>query len=270
MFRVTPARRHARLGDEARDARRWAEACVHYERALATDATLDGIWVQLGHARKEVGDLPGAEAAYGRALALKPGVPDTHLQLGHLLKIAGRFDDAVKAYADATLLDPSLNDARAELATLGYSPKGMRVFNATFAGLHGMRRSAGVVRIEVSATLDGIDTIEFLHLMAHKGLHVGYRLHIGCSATPVAHSGHAAVEVVSDAALRCRFALPAEVFYNQSLAVMHVGLFYGETGSVEDGDHPGAWLAVDGNQVDLPSHYLALVAEHTATAPASS
>jgi cytochrome c-type biogenesis protein CcmH/NrfG len=45
------------------------------------------IWVQLGHARKESGDLPAAEAAYRRSLALAPDTADTHLQLGHVLKL---------------------------------------------------------------------------------------------------------------------------------------------------------------------------------------
>jgi GT2 family glycosyltransferase/tetratricopeptide (TPR) repeat protein len=110
-------------GDKARDARNWAAAAQHYQRALALQSDLTAIWVQLGHARKEQGDYAEAEAAYRRALALDPSIADTHLQLGHLLQLQARRAQAVDAYAAAMRLDPDLVAAREALrAVLGYSP----------------------------------------------------------------------------------------------------------------------------------------------------
>jgi cytochrome c-type biogenesis protein CcmH/NrfG len=60
------------LGDAARDGRDWAGAAAHYRAHLDRHAGDGGIWVQLGHALKEAGDLPGAEAAYRHAAALRP------------------------------------------------------------------------------------------------------------------------------------------------------------------------------------------------------
>ncbi len=269
MFKAAD-RRHARLGDAARDGRRWAEARVHYERAVAENPALDHIWVQLGHVQKELSDLRGAEAAYRRALALKPGVPDTHLQLGHLMKVAGRQEDAVKAYADAALLDPSLDDAGKELAALGYSPAGTRLFDVVFDVPQGMRRVAGAVRFEVMAALEGITAPELLQLVAHKGLRVGYRLHGGCSVSPVAHSGQAAIEVVDEATLLCRFVVPNVAFGEQPLRLLHVGLLYEGAGSSGGWDRPGAWMAIGTSQTDLASHYLALAAGRGGKTPVTA
>jgi len=51
ISRTSPGRQ-IELGDMARDAKRWAEACFHYEAALKANPELDHIWVQLGHARQ--------------------------------------------------------------------------------------------------------------------------------------------------------------------------------------------------------------------------
>lgn len=107
--------------DAARDARDWRLAAALYEMHLAApphdaDAPL---WVQLGHSRKEAGDLDGARRAYDRSLDLDPGQADTHLQVGHLHKLAGRPGPAAASYAEALRRDPDCADARAELAALG-------------------------------------------------------------------------------------------------------------------------------------------------------
>ena len=85
------------------------------------------IWVQLGHALKELGDYATAEEAYRRALALDIGVADSYLQFGHLMKLQHRYSDAVGAYATAAQLEPYSVQAHQELLSLvGYSPAEMR------------------------------------------------------------------------------------------------------------------------------------------------
>jgi glycosyltransferase involved in cell wall biosynthesis len=103
------------IADRCRDARNWESARTNYEEALALNPNLQPIWIQLGHARKESGDLVAAEEAYRQALQLKPSDADTYLQLGHLYKIRNQMGQALEAYMQAQELDPSLGDARVEI-----------------------------------------------------------------------------------------------------------------------------------------------------------
>ncbi|HUJ47439.1 MAG TPA: glycosyltransferase [Rhizomicrobium sp.] len=104
--------------DRSRDMRDWAGARAGYEEALRLDPTLQHIWIQLGHARKESGDHAAAETAYREALKLKPNDADGHLQLGHLLKIRNQLAGAMEAYSRALALEPGLLDARNEIEAL--------------------------------------------------------------------------------------------------------------------------------------------------------
>ena len=112
------ARPHLIAGDRARDARRPHEAARAYEAALAIAPGLEPIWVQLGHMRKDSGDLGGAQDAYRRALAMSPQAADTWLNLALALKLDGRLQEAADAYAAAERIDPARGDARGELESL--------------------------------------------------------------------------------------------------------------------------------------------------------
>ncbi len=103
--------------DRARDARRWSEAAAQYRIYLAHFQDDAPLWVQLGHALKEVGDLPAAEGAYRLAAGIAPRDHDIPLQLGHVLKLQGRMEDAAAAYAISDRLAP-INHAADELAAL--------------------------------------------------------------------------------------------------------------------------------------------------------
>jgi GT2 family glycosyltransferase len=105
--------------DALRDAGRWAEAAEAYQSVLERTPNRPAIWVQLGHMRKESGDLVGAEAAYRRSLDLAPNLADTYLQLGHVLKLRGQRPAAVTAYAHALRVDRFLTPALTELIALG-------------------------------------------------------------------------------------------------------------------------------------------------------
>ena len=107
------------LGDSAREAHDWPMAATHYENHLKTVPQDAAIWVQYGHALKEMGKKDRAEEAYRRGADLAPGSADTSLQLGHILKLRGRISSAVDAYRRALELDPSLHWARMELKALG-------------------------------------------------------------------------------------------------------------------------------------------------------
>lgn len=105
-------------GDAANRNKNWPVAADCYARALKKAPSLAPIWVQYGHALKELGDRSLAEIAYHRALALEPYNWDTHLQLGHLMKMMGRTASARSAYRRSIELAPSQPAAKNELATL--------------------------------------------------------------------------------------------------------------------------------------------------------
>lgn len=110
-----------RSGDLARNAKQWSSAIGYYERVVAKKPSLAAIWVQLGHARKENGDLTGAETAYQAAFRLEPSSADTALQMGHLCKVGQKIEEAAAWYRHALAIDHHCLDARKELATIAQS-----------------------------------------------------------------------------------------------------------------------------------------------------
>lgn len=104
--------------DRARDHADWRRAARYYQKALAEEPDAAAIWVQYGHALKEMGDPAAAEAAYRKSLQYDADTADTWLQLGHALKIQGRPGEAAAAYRQALALDAGLEAAACELAAL--------------------------------------------------------------------------------------------------------------------------------------------------------
>lgn len=104
-------------GDSARDRRDWAAAEDAYRAVVELDPALGGMWVQLGHALKESGNLKDAADAYRQAVALDPEDDDAHLQLGHVLKLAGDTGGALMAYRHSLKINPTSEQAIAELRT---------------------------------------------------------------------------------------------------------------------------------------------------------
>ncbi len=115
-------------GDRARARRAWAEAADAYAEAVRHSPDRASIWVQLGHMRKEAGDLPAAERAYGRALRLEPSNADTWLNAAYLLKALDRPLDAARAFERVSMLKPTtpgLADERELLTARGYAADGL-------------------------------------------------------------------------------------------------------------------------------------------------
>ncbi len=104
-----------REANRARDRRAWAEAAQLFGEALRADPSLAHVWVQLGHARKELGELDAAADAYRRAGELEPGAADPLLHLGHLRKLEGDGPAAARLYMDAVQNEPHHPDAVSEL-----------------------------------------------------------------------------------------------------------------------------------------------------------
>lgn len=103
-----------RQADSARDQRCWLEAATGYRAYLDFEPRAFDIWVQLGHATKEAGDLDGAGRAYQTAMQLRPTDADLLLSLGHLAKIQDELGQAADFYARSLAINGN-TDARKEL-----------------------------------------------------------------------------------------------------------------------------------------------------------
>ncbi|MGG5885756.1 glycosyltransferase [Falsiroseomonas sp. HC035] len=114
---VSPNAIRARA-DALRDARNWPEAEAAYREYLAERPRHWQIHVQLGHTRKEQGDLEGALPHYRRAAELAPDDPDPMLQAGHVLRSLGRGGEASVALARALSLAPESATLRHVVALL--------------------------------------------------------------------------------------------------------------------------------------------------------
>lgn len=92
--------------DAARDRRDWANAAFYYHEALEQDPARSPLFVQLGHAYKELGDYDAALEAYRHFLDREPHDADIHLQLGHLHNRMNDPEAALEWYNRAQALAP--------------------------------------------------------------------------------------------------------------------------------------------------------------------
>lgn len=98
------------------DADRPADAVALFERATTLDPTNASYWVNLGNARRALGDRSRAEAAYRRALAVDPDAADAANGLGVLLVDARRPAQAAPWFERAIAAAPDLVEAQLNLA----------------------------------------------------------------------------------------------------------------------------------------------------------
>ncbi len=74
------------------------------------------LWLQIGRARDEAGDMQGALLALQEALRLAPFYSDPRWQYGNVLYRAGRFDEAFRELGAAAASDPALSPVLMDLA----------------------------------------------------------------------------------------------------------------------------------------------------------
>ena len=105
-------------GDDARDRHDWATAERHYAEALEGDASLTGIWVQLGHMRKEQGLLQDAAKAYETAIETDPADVDGYQHVAHIYKMLGKHGPAIRNFTAALYLSEKASHEEHELLAL--------------------------------------------------------------------------------------------------------------------------------------------------------
>lgn len=110
-----PDPRHRDLGDAARGRGDWDAAARHYADHLQAHPDDFAIWVQKGHALKELGLLDQAELAYGAAGRLNDQDADLWLNRGHLAKLRNDHAAASEFYSRSYAIDGNA-DAASELA----------------------------------------------------------------------------------------------------------------------------------------------------------
>ncbi len=81
------------LDQDAGDFRAAAARLDNIVRRWPNDASM---WYDLGNARRELGEVAGAEAAFRKCITLDPGRAEAHCNLGLLLGREGRFPEAIE------------------------------------------------------------------------------------------------------------------------------------------------------------------------------
>ncbi len=90
------------------DARRWNDAGLAFERALALDPRQARAWHRLGNVREEQGRDGDALACFDKAVALDPSNAQAWNNLGGARQRLGREEQAIAAYRRAMAADPWL------------------------------------------------------------------------------------------------------------------------------------------------------------------
>ena len=99
---------------------RWEEAAAAYERARKLDPDVPGVCANLGDALLRCGRWEGAIGAYRGAIRERPGAASCHVNLGHALLELNRNGEAVAAYRRARELDPGLPGLAGNLANASF------------------------------------------------------------------------------------------------------------------------------------------------------
>lgn len=116
--RFALAMRHRSVARKEAKAGQWAKAAQQYVRYLRGCPNDGAAWMQLGHCRKQLGDVREAEDAYRTAVAMNGPRGDDLRHLGFLLREMGKYDAAnAVLHVAMRLLDhaPDVADALDDL-----------------------------------------------------------------------------------------------------------------------------------------------------------
>ncbi|MCO6509266.1 MAG: tetratricopeptide repeat protein [Aridibacter famidurans] len=92
-------------------------AAAGYEDAVDRRENDFRLWLRLGSARAELGDLAGARSAFQRAISLAPGYSRPRVELGTFLLEHSERDEAFRLFNEAAEREPALYPAMLEIAT---------------------------------------------------------------------------------------------------------------------------------------------------------
>lgn len=193
-----------RRGNLARDRSDWTQAHASYAEALASRPDLAHIWIQLGHARKELDRFGEAASAYRTAQSLRPGQADPWVHLGHVAKLGDDMDEAAACYLEALRTDPTRPEGLAELASAvdqgGHiDPRSLKAVAATL-GVELAREAPDALQSgRHGIFLDISDLLAFFgHSRTPSGIQ---RVQLELAAHAIDRPGHAVALVMFSAGL---------------------------------------------------------------------
>ncbi len=96
---------------------KFAEAEIHYRKALSLKADYAEAWNNLGKVLDANNELDAAAQCYRQAIALKPNFPEAMSNLGGVLTAKGEFTEALEHLKKAVQLAPGLAEAHNNLGT---------------------------------------------------------------------------------------------------------------------------------------------------------
>ena len=104
--------------------RRYEQALIHYDQALALDPNWVDAWIGRGVVRDFQGKLPEAIKDLENAVRIAPDSGDGWFYLGNVLARAERFPEAVEAYEKLNGMEPESLDGWLDHADLMLHLKG--------------------------------------------------------------------------------------------------------------------------------------------------
>lgn len=103
---------YGQMGDRLEEIR-------YYEQAAQCGYKHDDLlYFNMGMAKADVGDLPGALQSFETAAAINPENPENQFGIGLVYQTSGRSADAEQAWLHAVKLDPRHRESRLALARL--------------------------------------------------------------------------------------------------------------------------------------------------------
>jgi tetratricopeptide (TPR) repeat protein len=111
------------LGEAYSGMGKYADAIAAYERALRTDSSLRGVYIDIGNSYFFQGNYKSARQYYQKAATQEPGEALPQYNLGVVAEQLRDSEEATKSYKKALEIDPRYESARRALAAL-YHDKG--------------------------------------------------------------------------------------------------------------------------------------------------
>lgn len=96
----------------------WHAAAAKLAAIAATKPRLSGPWTNLGIARSNVGDTPGAESAFKKAIDSNASQVVAYNELGIIYRRSGRLEQAASIYNEGLKINPNDEDIHWNLGIL--------------------------------------------------------------------------------------------------------------------------------------------------------
>jgi tetratricopeptide (TPR) repeat protein len=157
------------LGREAEAQKKYADAVLHYRRALLGEVTAEGR-VNLGDALLKQGNPDMAFSQFKEALRVDPGAENVYLAWGQALTLEGKTDEAVQIYQDALHQNPKFAQVHYGFAQV--LEQQQRAALATQHTAELAQQPQAAARSAAEAQLHGADAVKHYAAAEQFGLNI--------------------------------------------------------------------------------------------------